>query len=126
MQFNVHFPSVNQFNLYTDNSVTIQDCEYSEDILVFNTIVKKMNPIYHIGELDITYLSEICLFRPDIMIIGTGKTIVYPEHKLIRHVQINGIGIEIMTIKSLCRTFNFLASENRKILALLLFNIKTS
>ncbi len=123
MQLNVHVPSENQFNKYTDESVTIKDQEYFNDIIIFNTTVKNVNPIYNISDLDLNYLSEIINSKPDLVIIGTGKKIIYPKMEVLINIQNNGIGIEIMTIKSLCRTFNFLVSENRKIAAIVLFNI---
>ena len=123
MQLNLHIPSETQFNNYTDSSVTIKGQEYFNDIIVYNSTVSNIESIYNINELNIKYLNDIVNQKPDLIILGTASKIIYPNSDIILNVQTMGIGIEVMTIKSLCRTFNFLVSENRKIAAFLFFNI---
>ncbi|MEY3699143.1 MAG: hypothetical protein RL631_1796 [Pseudomonadota bacterium] len=56
----------------------------------------------------------------EIVLIGCGKKQIFiPPHYLVSFMQ-QGIGVETMDTAAACRTFNVLASEGRKVTAILL------
>ena len=52
---------------------------------------------------------------------GTGNQVIYPDFKLLEKLNQLGIGFEVMPIQALCRTYNFLISEDRKLACILFF-----
>ena len=122
MEMNIHNTTSNQFTSYSDKSVTIKNNVYTENILVTNNNIQGFANIA-VKELEISHLEGVLNKenKPDLIILGTGNTIVYPNHKLLLELQKHGVGVEVMPIQALCRTFNFLISEDRKIAAILLF-----
>ena len=120
MDMNVHYTSDNQFSNYSDNSVTIKSIVYTSNIVVTNDKVTSFTPS-DIKLIKINDLVDILAKKPDLIIFGTGNTVVYPDTKLLYELNQKGIGVEVMPIQALCRTFNFLVGEDRKVAGILLF-----
>jgi uncharacterized protein len=57
---------------------------------------------------------------PDIVIIGTGNTQIFPRPEQLRPLIEAGVGLEIMNTPAACRTFNILVGEGRNVLAALI------
>lgn len=123
MEINIHNTTNNQFTSYSDTSVTIKNNVYTLNILVTNNDIQEFGTIA-VKDIVISHLENILNKenKPDLIIFGTGNKIVYPDPKLLLELQEQSIGVEIMPIQALCRTFNFLIGEDRKIVAILLFN----
>lgn len=58
----------------------------------------------------------------DILLLGTGNRLRFPHPSLTRPLVEARIGLEVMDIGALCRTYNILASEGRKVGAAVLFD----
>lgn len=58
----------------------------------------------------------------DILLFGTGNRLRFPHPSLIRPLVQARIGLEVMDIGALCRTYNILATEGRKVGAAVLFD----
>lgn len=56
----------------------------------------------------------------ELVILGCGKRLQFPEASLMTPLIAKGIGLECMDTAAACRTYNILASEGRKVLAALL------
>ncbi len=57
----------------------------------------------------------------EIVLLGTGDKLRFPRPELTRALLEARIGLEVMDIPAACRTYNFLAAEERKVAAALLF-----
>ena len=77
--------------------------------------------VSNIHDLELNHLAKIIQDKPDLMIFGTGDKVIYPDFKLLEKLNQLGIGFEVMPIQALCRTYNFLASEDRKLACILFF-----
>ena len=56
---------------------------------------------------------------PDIVILGTGETLLRPKLDLMALMAERGIGLEIMDTPAACRTYNVLLHEGRSVVAAL-------
>lgn len=56
----------------------------------------------------------------DVLLIGTGATLRWPDSDLLDALAANGAGVDVMTSQHAARTYNVLASEGRLVGALLL------
>ena len=59
-------------------------------------------------------------FDPEILILGTGKDLVFPNLNLLQPLIEQKCGYEIMNSKSACNTFNILLGDDRKVIAALI------
>ncbi|HEX5125180.1 MAG TPA: Mth938-like domain-containing protein [Rhodocyclaceae bacterium] len=72
-----------------------------------------------LSEADIAQLREL---SPALVLIGSGQRQHFPTPVLLRPLIEAGIGFEIMDTGSACRTYNILASEGRRVAAVLLLD----
>lgn len=121
MQVNLHSNQGNQFSSYSLNSVAINQVEYHTNLLVSNQDIEDLK-LNSIDEFDQSELERLFAMEPDIIIFGTGTTIKYPKTELLIQLQKKQIGFEVMPIPALCRTFNYLVGEGRKVIGLIIFN----
>lgn len=121
MDMNVHYDSNNQVTSFDGSALKIGNITYSQNIILTNDNVRYIN-INSIHDIDEKFILDIIDIRPDIVIFGTGNKIQYPKQNLLNMLQQNNIGFEIMAIAPLCRTYNFLLSEERKVVAVVIFD----
>ncbi|MGH8678940.1 MAG: Mth938-like domain-containing protein [Burkholderiales bacterium] len=69
--------------------------------------------------LDEAALRFLATLGVEIVLIGTGKTLKFPEAQNLRWLIEAGIGFEIMDTNAACRTYNILVAEDRKVAAAL-------
>lgn len=120
MDMDLNIVANGQFTNYSATSVTIKGNEYSKNIVVFDDQISDFK-IEDIRTLTLDDVSSILAEKPDLIIFGTGNSVIYPDFKLLEVINSRGIGFEIMPIPALCRTYNFLISENRKVACVLFF-----
>lgn len=75
-----------------------------------------------VAELSIEHLSAVITIEPppEFLILGTGKSIIFPPRALIRALDEKGIGIEVMDSRAAARTWGMLRGEERWISAALM------
>ena len=62
-------------------------------------------------------LEPLLAMKPEIVILGSGATQVFPEPAIMGALLSRGIGCEVMNTGAACRTYNVLVSEDRKVAA---------
>ena len=58
----------------------------------------------------------------EVILLGTGKLLRFPQPELMRPLIQAGIGLEVMDLAAACRTYNILVAEERKVAAALLLS----
>jgi len=71
-------------------------------------------------DLKPVHLARLDELNPGIIVIGTGRTLRFPEPRYTAGFLAKGIGVEVMDTRAACRTYNILLSEDRNVAALLL------
>jgi uncharacterized protein len=64
-------------------------------------------------ELQASHFGPILERRPEVLILGTGETQVFPEPATFVTLMDLGIGFEVMDNAAACRTYNVLLAEGR-------------
>lgn len=57
--------------------------------------------------------------KPDVILLGTGKTMVIPAADLRNSLKNNGLNVDFMDTGAACRTYNVLMAEGRRVVAML-------
>ena len=68
----------------------------------------------------VTTVTGGLLLGPEIIILGTGSTQVFPPPQVTGVLRQSGVGVEIMANDAACRTFNVLLSEDRRVVLALI------
>jgi uncharacterized protein len=104
---------------YENGQFKINDSFYSESILIGSHILASWQP-QCFDELSLTHLKPLLDYHPDIILLGTGKKLIFPPAQLLNLFYESEVGIEVMNTLAACRTFNVLMSEGRNAIAALL------
>ncbi len=68
------------------------------------------------------HFEWIAARKPDIVLLGTGTRPRFPHPSLARPLMEARIGLEVMDVGALCRTYNILAGEGRAVAAAVAFD----
>lgn len=110
-----------QFTGYGDDHVLINDQRLDFGLVVSPTLLDR--EIFHglaFEALEVSHFEWLRTQQAEIVLLGTGPRLRFPHPSLIRPLIEAGIGLEVMDTGAACRTYNLLASEGRKVLAVIL------
>ena len=77
-------------------------------------------PVSQIEELALNHFDSVWCEKPDIVLLGTGERLVFPDKEIRQRFGLEGIGFEVMDTAAACRTYNVLVSEGRSIMSFLI------
>ncbi|KIK64772.1 hypothetical protein GYMLUDRAFT_160733 [Collybiopsis luxurians FD-317 M1] len=69
---------------------------------------------------DVFGIFESVIPKPEILLLGTGKTIFQPPPFMREHLNGMGIQLDVMDTRNACSTYNLLSEEGRRVAAALL------
>ena len=110
----------NKINAYSREQVTIANKIYNSSLLLSPDTVISDWPPQHFDELNTPHIEQILTLRPEIVLLGTGSSLIFPPEQLLQPLTERFIGIEIMDTGAACRSYNFLTGEGRHVVAALL------
>ncbi|MHB1221063.1 MAG: Mth938-like domain-containing protein [Gammaproteobacteria bacterium] len=109
-----------QIRGYQPGLMQINEQMLTQSLIVTpNQLIENWSP-QTIEELTAEHLKMITDLKPDILLIGTGSKHVLLKTDIYGELVNQGIGVEVMSTAAACRTFNALASEDRKVAAALI------
>ena len=110
-----------QFTGYGENHVLVNGHRLDFGLVVSPTLLEQ--EIFRglaFEALEIAHFEWLCAQGAEIVLLGTGERLRFPHPSLTRPLIESGIGLEVMDTGAACRTYNLLASEGRKVLAVIL------
>jgi len=109
----------NSIQSWTEEGIVIDDRLISVSVIVTSDRIEHWPPT-RVGELDAELMAGLAVYRPDIVILGTGPRLQFPPPALLAELQRHGIGVEVMANDAAVRTYDVLLSEQRNVLLALL------
>ena len=103
----------------SDTAIWINDEEYSDSVALTAEDVLGTWPGTSIAEPTVADFAAVFETKPEIVLLGTGTSNVFPPRELTFAFARNGIGLEVMDTAAAARTFNVLANESRRVTAVL-------
>lgn len=70
--------------------------------------------------LSAEHFDLMAQYQPELVLFGSGARLRHPSPRLYAGLIRRGIGVEVMDTGSACRTYNFLMTDRRRVLAALL------
>ena len=83
-------------------------------------------PPQHPGGLTIDDFGIILALEPELILVGTGNALRFPDSVILKGIIRVGIGIDFMDSRAACRTYNILAAEGRHVAAGIIIEQSTS
>jgi uncharacterized protein len=100
-------------------AIRINDEEYSDSVALTPEDILGAWPSTPIAALTIADFAEVFEVKPEIVLLGTGSSNVFPPRELTFAFARKGVGLEVMDTAAAARTFNVLANESRRVAAVL-------
>jgi uncharacterized protein len=72
-----------------------------------------------VAELAVEDFADLLDAAPEVIVLGTGSTNIFPPRELVFSLARRGIGLEVMDTAAAARTFNVLSGEGRLVAAVL-------
>jgi uncharacterized protein len=110
----------NLIRAYAPGRITINEEVYTTSLIVTPHQVVTPWPPVSFADLLAGHFEMITPLQPEVVILGTGAQQQFPAPSLIRSLVEARIGIEVMDTGAACRTYNFLMSDGRRVVAALL------
>lgn len=110
----------NAFTGYGEGYVAVNGTRHHESLVVGAERVITEWPARSIQSLTADHFAAIIEMRPEIVLLGTGTRLAFPEPAMLAPLYKAGIGVEVMDTPAACRTFNILAGEGRNVVAALI------
>jgi uncharacterized protein len=133
MKFNLDNPAghtiigydVGEIQVHHDGTPQVEGIEKKARIVRTSAIitpaslVENWPPIVPTDVLPL-HMQQVLEFQPEIVILGTGRSLRFPAPEIIQLCHQAGAGFEVMDTGAACRTYNILAAEGRHVAAALL------
>ena len=102
---------------YQYGAITVNGTPYSTSLIVSPLqLITPWTP-ESFADLAMQHINQIIELEPEIIILGTGDKLHFPEPELIAGIFENHIGFEVMDTGAACRCYNLLLSEKRNVAA---------
>ena len=109
----------NMFSGYGPGYVAINGVRYERSVIVQADRVIDWD-VTDFDGLDAAAFSALAALPLEILILGTGTVLRFPDAAYVKLLRAAGIGMEVMDNPAACRTYNILLSEDRRVGAALL------
>ena len=103
----------------SESTIRVNDDDYSRSIAMTPETILGDWPEKPIAELVPDDFAAVFDTAPEVVLLGTGPTNVFPPRELMFTFARKGIGFEVMDTPAAARTFNVLANEGRRVAAVL-------
>ena len=105
---------------YENGQITINEQTYTCNLIISpENLVADWSPTA-VDQINSTHIEKLIAMKPEIIILGTGEKLTFPDTSLMALAMQQGIGFEVMDTGSACRTYNVLSSEDRNVVAALM------
>jgi uncharacterized protein len=119
MKFTLDTPPGLNITACSEAGITVSGTLYRSSILLLPEEVRDWD-CAHVDELDGASLAPAVEYAPEILLLGSGSSLRFPDAALTRNLARQGIGLEVMDTRAACRTFNILTAEERRVVAALI------
>jgi uncharacterized protein len=114
-------PGQKVFTAHGPGYVTVSGERYEIPIVVVPQQVLSDWPATTFAALGEAHFEYFLALKPEVLLLGSGAEHRFARPRLYRALSNAGIGVEFMTTPAVCRTYNILMDEGRKVAAAILF-----
>ena len=109
----------NAFTGYGEGWVEVNRTRHHASLVVSAARLITDWPATSVEALGADHLAAIVELGPEIVLLGTGAALRFPEPAQLAPLYRAGIGVEVMDTPAACRTYNILLGEGRNVVAAL-------
>ena len=122
MQLELEKGTGNVIVSFSQRVVRINNEEIKSNVIISATNIIEDWIAPPVDKLRIADFESILDLGPEVILLGTGDTQVFPPAQLMTDIMRRGVGLEIMNTGAACRTYNVLMAEQRRVVAALMLD----
>ncbi len=105
---------------YEQGRIVVNNESFTRSFVVTQqTLIRDWSP-QTFDDIQPEHVHQLTESKPEIVLLGTGSQIQFPELALQAIIMEQGIGLEVMDTAAACRTYNILSAEGRNVTAALI------
>lgn len=119
----LHFDSLDarySIQRYDAGVITINERAYTNNLILSPNYLSDWE-VESFDKLTTAHFERLRALKPELVILGTGDTLRFPDPALTAPLINENIGVEVMDLAAACRTYNILIGEGRTVVAGMLF-----
>jgi len=118
----LHKPSAGQQHIksVSKSGIEIGEAVFSCPLLLTAHELITAADTASLSEILSTHLDIITQWSPDVLLLGTGACSEFPTAAILWPLVKQDIGVEVMSTRAACHTFNLLLSDDRGVAAILM------
>jgi uncharacterized protein len=105
---------------YQSSAVIVNETSFTRSLIVMPQSLHTDWEPQSLEDLKESHLEQVAALGPDLVLLGTGKRLQFPDRAVQKFFLQRNIGIEFMDTAAACRTYNILMAEGRNIACVLL------
>jgi uncharacterized protein len=109
----------NVVRAYTDGGIRVGETVLRGGVILSASQLQPFPEVRTAEDWSAGHVELICGWKPQVVLLGTGRTQQFPDPGFGARFLRVGIGFEVMDTGAACRTFNVLVSERRDVVAML-------
>lgn len=110
----------NLFTGYGENYVEVNGARVAESVVVTGAQIVPGWAPGEIAALTAAHVNALLAFKPEIVLLGSGRTFSFPDPAALAPLHAARVGVEVMDTRAACRTYNILLGEGRNVVAALI------
>jgi uncharacterized protein len=110
----------NTFTAYGQGYVAVNGVRYDTSLIVMPDRISEDWKVQNLEALVQDNIEALAALKPELVLLGTGDVLRFPDPRLFVNLTHAGIGTEVMDTRAACRTYNILAEEGRNVAAALI------
>ena len=110
--------SANVFTRYGEGYVVVNQERFERSLVVLPERLLTDWGGVTFETLAVAHMEALAALDQEVILLGTGNRLRFPSREILRPMA--GKGLEIMDVQAVCRTYNILVAEGRKVAAALL------
>ena len=110
----------NLIRAYGGGELRVNDALYRGAVILSGTEILSEPDMRDLSDTVKIDPARILALGPEVILLGTGPRQIFPPAHFGAQFLQAGIGFEVMDTGAACRTFNVLAAEQRRVVAILL------
>lgn len=111
---------LNQITGYGADFVSVNGVRHTRSLLIMSHQLVPDWPAASAQALTPEHLHATLEHQPEVVLLGTGARLRFPQPEVLRPLIDAKVGYEIMDTGAACRTYNILMAEGRRVLAALI------
>ncbi|MBI3530311.1 MAG: Mth938-like domain-containing protein [Betaproteobacteria bacterium] len=110
----------NAITAYGQGYVAVNGVRHETSLIVMPDRIAEDWKVQNFESLVQDNIEALAALKPELVLLGTGDVLCFPDPRLLVNLTHAGIGAEVMDTRAACRTYNILAEEGRNVAAALI------